>query len=34
LRHVAEAAVTTAFEPAQNGNDHQQRNTHGEKDHG
>ena len=34
LRHVAEAAVTTAFEPAQNGNEHQQRNTHGETDHG
>jgi hypothetical protein len=34
LRHVAEAAVTTAFEPAQNGNDHQQRNTHGETDRG
>lgn len=34
LRHVAEAAVTTAFEPAQNGNNHQQRNTHGETDHG
>lgn len=34
LRHVAEAAVTTAFEPAQNGNNHQQRSTHGENDHG
>jgi hypothetical protein len=34
LRHVAEAAVTTAFEPTQNGNEHQQRNTHGETDHG
>jgi ElaB/YqjD/DUF883 family membrane-anchored ribosome-binding protein len=34
LRHVAEAAVTTAFEPAQDGNDHQQRNTHGETDRG
>jgi ElaB/YqjD/DUF883 family membrane-anchored ribosome-binding protein len=34
LRHVAEAAVTTAFEPTQNGNNHQQRNTHGETDHG
>ena len=34
LRHVAEAAVTTAFEPSQNGNEHQQRNTHGETDHG
>ena len=33
LRHVAEAAVTTAFEPAQNGNN-QQRNTQGETDHG
>jgi hypothetical protein len=34
LRHVAEAAVTTAFEPTQNGNNHQQRSTHGENDHG
>jgi hypothetical protein len=34
LRHVAEAAVTTAFEPAENGNNHQQGNTHGETDHG
>jgi hypothetical protein len=34
LRHVADAAVTTAFEPTQNGNSHQQRNTHGETDHG
>jgi hypothetical protein len=34
LRHVAEAAVTTAFEPAQNGNDHQQQSTQGETDHG
>ena len=34
LRHVAEAAVTTAFEPAQNGNTNQQRSTHGETDHG
>jgi hypothetical protein len=34
LRHVAEAAVTTAFEPARNGNDQQQRNTQGETDHG
>jgi hypothetical protein len=34
LRHVAEAAVTTAFEPAQNENNHQQRNTHGETDRG
>lgn len=34
LRHVAEAAVTTAFEPSQNGNNRQQRNTHGETDHG
>jgi hypothetical protein len=34
LRHVAEAAVTTAFEPAQNGNNHEQRSTHGENDHG
>src|SRR4051794_37321964 len=34
LRHVAEAAVTTAFEPAQNGNEHQQQSTKGETDHG
>ena len=34
LRHVVEAAVTTAFEPAQNGNDHQQRSTQGETDNG
>ncbi|MFL6818382.1 MAG: hypothetical protein ACJ8EF_10615 [Bradyrhizobium sp.] len=34
LRHVAEAAVTTAFEPPQNGNEHQQRSTQGETDHG
>jgi hypothetical protein len=34
LRHVAEAAVTTAFEPTQNGNEHQQRSTQGETDHG
>jgi ElaB/YqjD/DUF883 family membrane-anchored ribosome-binding protein len=34
LRHVAEAAVTTAFEPAENGKNHQQGNTHGETDHG
>jgi hypothetical protein len=26
--------VTTAFEPAQNGNDHQQRSTQGETDNG
>jgi hypothetical protein len=34
LRHVAEAAVTTAFEPAQSGNNHQQQSTQGETDHG
>jgi hypothetical protein len=41
LRHVAEAAVTTAFEPPENGKDHQrsgdnhqQRSTQGETDHG
>jgi hypothetical protein len=34
LRHVAEAGVTTAFEPAQSGNDHQQQSTQGETDHG
>jgi hypothetical protein len=34
LRHVAEAAVTTAFEPAQNGNDQQHRSTHGENENG
>jgi ElaB/YqjD/DUF883 family membrane-anchored ribosome-binding protein len=34
LKRVAEAAVTTAFEPPEEGNDHQKRNNEGETDHG
>jgi uncharacterized protein YoxC len=34
LKRVAEAAVTTAFEPPEEGNDHQKRNIEGETDHG
>jgi hypothetical protein len=34
LKRVAEAAVTTAFEPPEEGSDHQKRNNEGETDHG